>query len=285
MSCDLPRPKLAPVSNVDRFVIWFIGDSTQIQTYWAFFCGLVRLDARVLSCSQSSPGHYSHPGCGQNRTLTETSGFTIHATLAYGGTQYVLKMASEYAIADAKTREKILGGCASDGATLHEDCPDFVLFNRGLHVARQYGAEAYEREIRKVSEMIFDLPIPVRSRMVWRETLLQHFPGPDGSYSNRIKTQASTCQERVNISHPSARFRQHHGHIAMMRVARERGEYPIPFISLAAVEANSGHLFPWSNGLDKDNSSNLDCTHRVYTPLYYDAVFDSIANAICGYAV
>eukprot|EP00038_Savillea_parva_P030380 m.77418 g.77418 ORF g.77418 m.77418 type:complete len:477 (+) comp9135_c0_seq2:153-1583(+) len=269
-SCDIAVPR-------QRYVVWFQGDSTQIQFYMAFFCALIRAGGIVNMCVKAADGHYGHRGCKQVKSILNDEGLYGKASVTLLGTEWVLKLVPEIT-------NVTMGGCNHDDADDHPDCPNIVFVNRGLHIPlRRKGPEFYEQDIREYTESLFRLPYPISSRIVWRETVLQHFPGPDGDYNHRVDTTSERCIERVNLSVPTAVYRMHLAHKAIMDTARDFKRSPPPFITLEGVEANSGHLFPLAQGLDKTGNSKLDCTHRTYTPLYWDAVFDAVATTLCGY--
>lgn len=60
-----------------RFVIWFLGDSTLVQLFWAFFCAIIRIGGEVTHCRQIKGGHFASTGCPPDRALASTSGFDI----------------------------------------------------------------------------------------------------------------------------------------------------------------------------------------------------------------
>jgi hypothetical protein len=274
LTCDC-QP--APVAVRPQFVIWFVGDSTIIQLLHAFFCALIRIGGDVQQCHSQRRTHYEHPACVVHPLgWSKTTGYAWTASVEVSGTVYVLKLFPESIFDDDVSL--MLGGCSTDGSGDHDDCPDLVIVNKGVHFIK---SATFERDTTAFMSQVFDLPEPVLSRTVWRETMIQHFPGDDGLYEHR---QAATkCAETSNLSTETVLHRQHTTHSVMLKLARARGVSPIPFVSLESIEANSGYLFPWMNGYNKQGAPNLDCTHRIYTPLYYDAVFSAFADTLCGY--
>jgi hypothetical protein len=274
LTCDEPaRAAVRP-----QFVIWFVGDSTIIQLLYAFFCALIRIGGDVQQCHCQGHAHYEHPACVVHpRDWSKTTGYEWTASVEVEGTVYVLKFFPEGIFDNAGGVSLMLGGCSTDESGGHDDCPDLVIVNKGVH----FKIATFERDLTAFMSKVFDLPQPVLSRTVWRETIIQHFPGDDGLYEH--KQAATKCAETSNISTEAALHRQHTAHSVMLKFARARGVHPIPFVSLESIETNSGHLFPWVNGLNKQGAPNLDCTHRIYTPLYYDAVFSAFADTLCGY--
>ena len=151
-------------------------------------------------------------------------------------------------IGDAEHQSRVLGACSSDSSGGHVGCPDFVIINTGLHVRWRSGSIG-AAEMRNYLRGVFALPVPLLSRAVWRETIVQHFPSDDGLYEHRNQSDeasrmAPTCKLRINISDHSALYRQHYAHSPMVEIAREQGVHPLPYVSIDGVEANSGHLFP-----------------------------------------
>ena len=285
LSCDHTA-----TTSRKTFGIWLVGDSTMTQLFWGFFCALNRIGGVVHHCIQEGPHavHYDHPACDKKQTLVKETGLSAMASVKVGQTLYVLKCLNEHVIHTPELLSRALGGCSSSTSGGHQDCPDLVLANAGLHInLGSYFAHA----VRKWLTALFDLPEPILSRTVWRETTVQHFHADDGLWEHRHlgkadedSRMAPTCKLSVNISDPPTLTRQHQAHSIMLEVARERGVHPLPYVSMDAIEANSGHLFPPSNNFNKqENATDLDCTHRVYTPLYYDAVFNAIADTLCGY--
>ena len=110
---------------------------------------------------------------------------------------------------------------------------------------------------------------------------MQHFHTPDGRWVLKMPVQSEPfCATRVNAT--AATWQQHDEHRALLDYAKTYRVHPIPYVSLDSVDVNSGHLFPWGTP-QEGNKFALDCTHRTYTPLYFDAVFATFTSVLCGF--
>lgn len=265
-----------PTTTQRRIVVWFQGDSTQHQMYHATFCGLVRIGATVSKCTKTR-GHYNHPGCTGAVEGELVGSYEQQSTLVQNGAEIVLVYLGEHVFAQ---HYDIVIRCRERG-----DCPTLLIANQGLHVDVQ---NTFDAHIAQTLELLYTLPPHIRTRVVWRETTIQHFPSSQqsGLYEHLLPngdTNASRCVERVNLTSASALFRQHHTHETLMRLAREHHVAPLPYISLDGVEANAGGTYANCIYRKKTKTCDLDCTHHLYTPLYWDAVFNRVADAICGH--
>jgi hypothetical protein len=256
-----------------KIVIWFQGDSTQTQLYFAMFCGLVRIGATVTNCTRAS-GHYNHRGC-TVEPLKDATFDPRWATLQLGNIDVKLVSLDEEAFATPEKRAALYTYCDALG-----ECPTLVIANAGLHVSYR----SFDASIAPVITAIYDLPPRIRSRVIWKETTIQHFPTVSGGgvYETKIPNMTS-CMPRVNASTEYPLHRQHQSHMAIMRLAKERGLPPLPYLSLDGVELNTGDVYPEGIFHAKKQRYELDCTHHLYTPLYWDAVFDRVADTLCGF--
>jgi hypothetical protein len=218
-----------------------------IQFYHGVFCGIVRIGGVVLRCEQGKRTHYAHRGC----NISDVR----YAEISLDGIVYRIQHTSEI---------NVLG-------SLPIHTPDLVIINMGgLHSRTPH-----------MLEDIFRFPDHIRSKVVWHETVMQHFHTRDGRWG---KTAKKVRHEPFCVTRSNATNWKEHNHddLTLLDLARRYRVPPIPYIAFDAVDANSGHLFPW--GSSRDNGTwALDCTHRLYTPLYFDAVFATFTNILCGY--
>jgi len=198
----------------------FVGDSTMIQFYYAYFCGILRLGGSVTSCYIPRKSHYEHRACTKSNSL--------NATLTLKGTTYTLVYHPE---PPADTNA------------------DRVFMNKGLHLKHN-----------KITAFVTSLfTLPYLRNIVWKQTVIQHFPGSSGLYEKR---EQGPCALRVSPD------------MSKQEITKKAIDDVMPYISLKEIEIDSGHLFPLQNG-------KSDCTHRIYTPLYYDAIFAVFAHHLC----
>jgi len=168
-------------------------------------------------CTQTKRGRSIHRGCDQVTTLLADQGIDQVVSISLHGVEYVLKNMG-------LITNTTVGGCTDDAD--HPDCPHIVFVNAGLHMKLwQKGTPHYTDVMRKYMHYLFSLPPPISSRIVWRETVLQHFPGPDGDYHHRIASNHTTCVQRVNLSVVNTTYRMHVAHRAILQASREHKRY------------------------------------------------------------
>eukprot|EP00037_Helgoeca_nana_P017687 m.167477 g.167477 ORF g.167477 m.167477 type:complete len:448 (-) comp24102_c0_seq11:162-1505(-) len=260
-----------------KIIVWIQGDSTQSQFYFALLCGLIRIGATVTNCTFHK-GHIGHRGCTVGPSKNSTF-LPMWAALQLGNIDVKLVLLGDTAFATPVKRAALLTYCEA-----LSECPTLVIANTGLHV----NYRSFEKHITPVITAIYDLPPRIRSRVIWKQTTIQHFPtvGGHGLFETKMRNMTS-CVPRVNASTPRKKemnvyHRQHQSHIAIMRLAKERGLPPLPYLSLDGVELNTGDVYSDPTFNTETDIYNLDCTHHLYTPLYWDAVFDRVANVLCG---
>lgn len=117
-----------------------------------------------------------------------------------------------------------------------------------------------------------------RNEIVWRDTTLQHFPITEGgSYEEFIASQAGNG----TVSHCGDIIKRN-------KRSKWREEYPrawiqehapdIPILALNETELHMYETYPWP--VYRRGSLQFDCTHHVYTPLYYDSLFRRLAELL-----
>eukprot|EP00037_Helgoeca_nana_P017689 m.167490 g.167490 ORF g.167490 m.167490 type:complete len:342 (-) comp24102_c0_seq14:85-1110(-) len=261
-----------------KIIVWIQGDSTQSQFYFALLCGLIRIGATVTNCTFHK-GHIGHRGCTVGPSKNSTF-LPMWAALQLGNIDVKLVLLGDTAFATPVKRAALLTYCEA-----LSECPTLVIANTGLHV----NYRSFEKHITPVITAIYDLPPRIRSRVIWKQTTIQHFPtvGGHGLFETKMRNMTS-CVPRVNASTPRKKemnvyHRQHQSHIAIMRLAKERGLPPLPYLSLDGVELNTGDVYSEGVFKEKKQMYALDCTHHLYTPLYWDAVIDRVADTLCGF--
>jgi hypothetical protein len=199
--------------------------------------------------------------------------WSMHSVLRYKDRDIVLNFFKNDNANNANLKN------VTDFCQERDDCPAIFVVNSGLH----------STDYKSLFETFYAMPQHVLERMVWRETNLQHFQprksttGPvDGLYKQR-DDNATHCLVRANLDNNKYLEEQHMAHSMMVEVAANHSRPPLPYISLASVMVNSGRLYPGAHWASEKRKWNLDCTHHIYTPLYWDAIFDSMASHLCGF--
>jgi hypothetical protein len=240
--------------------IWITGDSILFQLTWGLVCGFIRIGATVSECDIKQKGMYSHPSC----VLKRRPRFNTYLKINYNNITWH--------IVNYRGLQRY-----SKSQDLY---PDFVLINYGIH-AQKNKMRSYLSDI---FMDIYDLyPKDIIEKMIWIESMVQHFPGPDGVYHNRDKGRFSSCVPKIPIDIVENLPIYKVAEEFIVSYSRRFNMTPIPLVHTKGIFANTGIFKTTIHSYEKRTRiTHIDCTHTVYTPLFYDAVFDAIANTLCG---
>jgi len=136
---------------------------------------------------------------------------------------------------------------------------DFAVINVGIHGKNRAGLQEKARALILASQNC--------THIIWRTTQLQHFP-PHGVYHKDIK-KGGKCISITNTTQHLSTY------VAPVTEVLER--WPkIQEVSTLEEEKTLGDLF----GQAISNEKIPDCTHMVYSPLYYDLVFERLLDKV-----
>ena len=263
--------------------VWIHGDSLQLQLHSAALCSLLR-DGKVATPSALS---------GRTRpawvnALSATSGLNLFHTELVNGVRLLGSGLGRY---EPRGVEQVLAHT------------DVAIFNFGLHylergelgrMMRSAFAQLAEWRARE----------PSRRLALWREGSAQHFAG--GAYyrgAEKVRP-GEPCQcyalnqsrshgaRAPSDGHSDATHRAHEeaANINIEAVALERklasgtGVGLVPFFELTAKRHDMHRAHFCSYHDQARVGSCCDCTHLCYTPVFWDAVFAGLREALVAQA-
>ena len=246
--------------------VWIHGDSLQLQLHSAALCSLLR-DGKVATASALS---------GRGRpawvnALSATSGLNLFHTELVNGVRLLGSGLGKY---EPRGVEQVLAHT------------DVAIFNFGLHylergemgtMMRSAFAQLAEWRARE----------PGRRLALWREGSAQHFAG--GAYfrgAEKVKP-GEPCQCTRSITH---RAHEEATNLNVEAVALERqlasgtGVGLVPFFELTAARHDMHRAHFCSYNDQQRVGTCCDCTHLCYTPVFWDAVFAGLREALVAHA-
>ncbi|KAL3938352.1 MAG: hypothetical protein SGBAC_006718 [Bacillariaceae sp.] len=247
----------------DEYTIGIYGDSTGRQFYYGFLCGFARVGGTNIECkSADKSAHYGHRLCErasngslfQNSTTSAKIHFEADGVLHKQPVTYNLLFYADYLTIPASTP------------------PDILLFNAGVHMKTSENLRTFMGKM--LDWFGSDVMLP---SLVWRGTTIQHFPSSDGSYE-AAKFNSSHLDEVACVDTPALRHQNLMRHETPREFLADRGLQHIPFLDMTEAELHSYKPYPRS--VLKKGVPKVDCTHRVYTPLYFDSVFRRLGEII-----
>jgi len=231
-------------SKREKMEVWLFGDSTARQLFFGFLCGFIRIDAKVNSCIMRHNNQLSHRKCRQGEVNV--------AEIEYGNLHVRLRLI--ISLEHGKFPKGIM--------------PELFIINVGLHAN-------YKEELGQLlQESIATLPKIYYPKIVWRETTIQHFPSVnnDGLYhetqSYNGKAWIYTCVPILNKEH--ARWR-----LDYTQEWLKDHKMNFTVLRMFDAEVDLWQTYPMPSGDGK-----TDCTHHVYTPLYFDVIFERLARIL-----
>jgi hypothetical protein len=273
---------VAPSGNQSQPTsIWILGDSTSNQIFFAFLCGFIRIGAKVLECDLSLRGSYGHSLCNTtvNAVVDLAKDTTTNVTHQFvtvqleNGRRYQVHHFMDTLFCHVKKR--VDDYCLAHDArflnlvTTQLSKPDVVLINYGLHAAEPL-------QLTLGMQILLDLLSPFADAIIWRETMITHFP--DVAHSGIFETWQrekilglTNDMACADVTNSSDHWRQ--------QVARkwlsDRGA-TVPILSMNETEMHLYEAYP----VPDVQKVRADCVHHIYTPLYWDSFFWRLSHVI-----
>eukprot|EP00035_Acanthoeca_spectabilis_P028763 m.471992 g.471992 ORF g.471992 m.471992 type:complete len:467 (-) comp31984_c0_seq1:135-1535(-) len=293
-----------------RYSLWFSGDSVMQLTWISFLCAFVRAGATVQLCELSVQPHRFHPLCNATkrlpgRVLSRSSVRGWHpkraeqsynaidqaAIVNIDGVEVRLFMLCEFTGVEEPQQR-----CLKSLVDLinQSGVPDVLLMNAGLH---SHSREHLERALDAASQA----PLALLDRTVWVETSVSHFPFSNRTglykyYVQRVHQQwTGEWRSKDEICESVSNFDEVYKH----SVSWPEGRVPawcwrqivnqwwlqkntrIPVLQMRYAELGLGDGY--AGFLPPKSASDLpiaDCVHRLYAPLYYDAMLSRLAQIV-----
>lgn len=277
------------------YIISMYGDSTCRQLFFGMLCAFIRVGGAVSTCTTSDKTkHYGHPFCKTNNNqlagmTTAQVHFNVSKQNADPTTDNIgQQQLITYHIRFHHDEQTPFSGPTSNGVNFigfyaSSLPPDVFLYNYGLHAKNEQQLE--EKLNKTMSLFLEQSSIPNRS-IIWRDTTLQHFPGQSGSFEDyvaarvhgngHLAVRCADIENKVdNLSSSSGIFRRDTPRKWFAKHAPH-----VPILVLDEMEQHYYETYPTPRLKADGIPIKLDCTHHVYTPLYYDAFIRRLAETL-----
>jgi len=248
-----------------EYTIGIFGDSTQRQFYYGFLCGFARVGGTNITCkSRDRSSHYGHPLCTGARSGPLFQNASVAAKIHFEADGVLHKQPVSYNL--------LFYQDLGTNLTISSPPPDIFLFNAGMHSKTPHFLTRYMNKM--LDWLGNDMMLP---SLVWRGSTVQHFPSTDGSYET-VKFNSSNLDGLRCADTPALHSTNLWRHETPHNYFVDRGLQHIPFLDMTEAELHNYEAYPGS--ILKRGVAKVDCTHRVYTPLYFDGVFRRLGEII-----
>jgi hypothetical protein len=285
LDSNATRPSAIEPSASTTYRIWILGDSTSNQLFYGFLCAIIRIGGAVEICQMLKQSHYAHPLCQlipnakkddlNTTTVDNVDHQSVILALPDGRGRIELHHFPDGNFCYIQPPNKQSVYCRAHDArflNLAQETllpPDLFLVNLGVHKRTQ-------GDLEMGMQAMLALLSPFLKSVIWRSTGITHFPSVDSSGifedyqrdrgSGRIN--ATSCQDIVFNETGQWRQQVAHQWLANNYGNETANQTRIPILNMNETEA---HMFETYGGAQE--SGKVDCTHHIYTPLYYDSFF------------